>query len=88
MTEHTADYDAGLEWQAAEGSLTLHVIDTTLPSPRRSGPKSLCGRRPQRHNLPWFSLPVTELSKVPPYRLRRCEDCETRVIPPAKGGAS
>jgi hypothetical protein len=84
MAERAVEKDAGLEWQTAEGSRTLHIIDTTRTAPRRSGPQSLCGKRPQRNNGPWFCLPFAELPKVPPYGLRRCPDCEdTRVTPPA-----
>lgn len=77
-----ADCDAGLEWQAAEGSNTLHLINVTRAAPRRAGPQSLCGKRPQRNHLPWFGLPMSEMPAVPPYRLKFCLDCKDRVTPP------
>jgi hypothetical protein len=74
-----------LEWQVAQGSRTLHVIDTDAPAwrnpdgtRRRSGPRSLCGRYPQRNaEYPWWSWPVADWSAIRgrPYELRRCQDC-------------
>jgi hypothetical protein len=79
-----------VEWQAAEGSWTLHAIDTTRPawhnpdgSRRQSGPRSLCGRYPQRNaETPWWALPVAEAPERPGFNLTFCADCAEVVTPP------
>lgn len=79
--------DETREWQIAEGSLTAHVIDTAKPawknpdgSRRRSGPRALCGRYPQRNaEFPWWTWSVTEtdaLTGVRHYHRRACPDCQ------------
>lgn len=74
------------EWQIANGSRQAHVIDTDKPawlnpdgSRRRSGPRSLCGRYPQRNaESPWFALGVRVdgvLSALRHYRAWVCPEC-------------
>lgn len=76
-----------LEWQVAEGSATAHVLDAEQdgwkhPDGRRkmSGPRSICGRYPQRNaEQPWFALSVNEpgvLDALRHYHVRLCGDCE------------
>jgi hypothetical protein len=75
---------ARLEWQAAEGSYTLHVIDTlAYAKPSKSGPRALCGKYPQRNREhPWWALAVSEVPDRPGMNLSKCADCEAS-IPPA-----
>lgn len=79
---------ATLEWQVASGSPTAHVVDTSKPawrnpdgSRRRNGPRSECGRYPQRNaEDPWFSLPVAEpgvYDAMQRYMVQLCSDCQT-----------
>lgn len=73
-----------LEWQVAAGSHTAHIIDTDKPEPKRSGPRALCKRHPQRNaEYPWFTVgvesPGAEGAFVS-YNLRPCEDCKD-VLP-------
>jgi len=68
-----------LEWQAAEGSRTLHLIDADA-TPPRSGRRARCGRYPQRFGREtWFSLPSSEYtpSVTGPnyYGLIACREC-------------
>lgn len=65
-----------LAWQVAEGSSTAHVIDPARPGGKRTGPKALCGKYPQRMRSWWFELPVADMPSVAPYRITKCADCE------------
>lgn len=72
-----------LEWQVAGGSRTAHVIDTVAyRTYGRMGPRSICGRYPQRSNHPWFSLDVQSdflTGPVRTFQLRVCEDCKDKL---------
>jgi hypothetical protein len=67
MVESTPE-TAQVEWQVASDSATAHVIDPSKPSwhnpdgsRRRNGPRSLCGRYPQRNaDGTWWEWPVAE----------------------------
>lgn len=68
-----------LEWQVAQGSSTAHVIDTDRPGGKRSGPKALCGRYPQRLHSYWFGLHVAETGvkrAISTYSCTACPDCD------------
>ena len=64
-----------LEWQIAGGSKTAHVIVTNRAWPKRSGPESVCGRRPQRYYRPWFELDVNAPDVIPAIRGYACIPC-------------
>lgn len=82
---------AVLEWQAAEGSRTMHVLDASLDGwhaasgrRRRSGPRVLCGRYPQRNaEHPWLAWPADDNAGAASlalfWRLTRCPDCLDRL---------
>ena len=83
---------AELEWQVAQGSSTLHVIDVERWEQTRearrvagrrtygSGPQSLCKGYPQRTNDWWWAMSVDRDEDVrqsqQSYSLKRCEDCQ------------
>lgn len=70
-----------LEWQVAEGSSTLHLVDPGRAAPRRSGRRAMCGRYPQTGGREtWFSLRAEEFdlsasTVVGSYNLKVCRDC-------------
>ena len=69
---------ASIEWQVADGSSIAHLIDTDKPAPKRSGPRALCGSRPQRHHSWWYALPVkdeTALAALAGYQCKPCDGC-------------
>jgi hypothetical protein len=67
------------EWQIAEGSMKAHVIDSTEGSKSRSGPRSVCGRYPQRNREhPWFTLLITDpgaVGSIRHYGRMPCAEC-------------
>lgn len=84
---------AQVEWQVASGSSTAHVIDPAAPSwhnpdgsRRRSGPRSACGRYPQRNaDGTWWALPVAETRRDTgrSYGIKFCDECAEHVTSPA-----
>jgi hypothetical protein len=98
MGEQAGEIGA-IEWQVAEGSQTAHLIDTSKPGwrtangeRRLNGPRSACGKYPQRNaERPWFGFPVSQSEQyraaVRHYRIRLCGDCLRASTPPGQSAA-
>jgi hypothetical protein len=75
-----------LEWQVAEGSRRLHVIDTSRPPGKKSGPRALCGKYPQVRRGIWYGLAIQEFDAFRPgrdlmwsYSLTMCLQCSREL---------